>query len=195
MIRDSFPKGEESSIKCVLEIIFCAQILPAVIKMAWNHIQWQNPPIFRESESSWTTDGKCPGASKSVALWSCWNASHPYRQSLLKKHITDVEDVKEQAPSIRASGQRRAKNKIPDWRHPWGICLPVLCLDFRIDLWFLLIVRNVWNRRSLLCFLLTKWCLSRSGNCICYGIYSISYVLKWRNLCLAQGSLCTLICF
>lgn len=142
------------------------------------------------SESNWTT-----GASKSVALWSYWSTSCPYSQSLLTlKHITDVKDMKEQTPSIKISGQRRAKNKIPGWRHPWGICLPVLCPDSRTDLWFLLIVRNLLHRSSLLWSLLTKWCLSRSGNCICYGIYSISYVLKWRNLRLAQGSLCTLIC-
>lgn len=135
--------------------------------MAQNHIQGQNPPIFNP----------CLEAAEILmrnvlALPSQWRSeaagahATPYGWTLRKKNITNVEDVKEQAPSITAPGQRKAKTKI---------CLPVLCPDFRIDLWFLLIVRNIWNRRSLPWSLLTKWCLSVSGNCICYDIYSIRY--------------------
>lgn len=155
--------------------------------MAQNHIQWQNLPILNPCLEAAEILGNV------LVLPSQWPSGAtgtyptPYGQSLLQKHITDVEVVKERAPSITASGQRRAKTKIPDWRQPWGICLPVLCLDFRINLWFLLIVRSVWNGRSLLWSLLTKCCLSRSGNCVCCGIYSISYVSKWRDLRLAQG--------
>lgn len=112
--------------------------------MAQNHIQWQNPPIFNPClEAAEILTGNV------LALPSQWLSGAagmhptPYGRSLLQKHITDVENVKEQAPSTTALGQRRAKNKTPGWKHPWGICLPVLCLDFRIDLWFLLIVRNV----------------------------------------------------
>lgn len=137
-------------------------------------------------ESSWTTDGKCPGASKSVALWSHWNASHPYRQSLLKKHITDVEDVKEQTPSIKASGVEGLKTKSQTGGIPEAFaCL--FCVQTLESTSGSCSLSGTSETGEASWSLLTKWCLSRSGNCICYGIYSISYVLKWRNLRLAQG--------
>lgn len=135
--------------------------------MALNHIQWQISPIFNQFQA--TAEILLGNV---LALPSQWHSgaagTHlaPYGQSLLQKHITDV-DVKEQTSSITASGQRRAKTKIPDWRHPCLFCVRTSGLT---------------SGSCLLSEMSEKGeaCLSHFGNCICYGIYSISYVLKWR---------------
>lgn len=164
------------------------------MKMAWNRIQWQNPPIFNP----------CLKAAELVmgnvlVLPNQWHSgaagtrpvltdSHCSRSTLQMSRIWRSRTLPSKHQAREGLNTKSQTGGIPE-AFACLFCVwtsgsasgPAHC-------------QKLWNRRSLLWSLLTKWCLSRSANCICYGIYSISYVLKWRNLRLAQGSLWILIC-